>query len=286
MAELKELSILRNGYIPANLFGNIIGYNLANIDNFIKSSGKDKVKTIGSTFGITTGMYILTNSLKSAVPMVSTALIGGFYIYDLNSDIKSKALTRKETAISILKNTTNLAVNLGTGIGGFYAGLKIGVSLGLATGPGVILIGLGSGLAGGLIGGLFGRYFTSTKMELNCNSFYKNYIPLKFREEGNIPDLFWKNVNKKTKSLAIEAIIDKKYKTWSVINIPPKIRKITEDVGETLIKYGKFRHYNPSTVDYLLYSINKKNITKEEWNDQNNNKKLIIDVAILEVDNL
>ena len=123
-------------------------------------------------------------------------------------------------------------------------------------------------------------------MTLNCNSFYKNYIPLKFREEGNIPDLFWENINKKTKSLALEVIIDKKYKTWSVINIPPKTRKITEGVGETLIKYGKFRHYNPNTVDFLLYSIKKEKITKEEWNDQKNNKELIIDVAILEVDNL
>ena len=286
LAELKELSLLRNGYASANLFGAAIGYNLANIDNFIKSSNKDKAKTIGATFGISTGMYILSNSLKSAVPMVSTALLGGFYIYDLNSDIKSKALTKKETAISILKNTTNLAVNLGTGIGGFYAGLKIGVSLGITTGPGVIFIGLGSGIVGGVIGGLFGRYLNSNKMELNCNSFYESYIPLKFREEGNIPDFFWKDVNKKAKSLAIEAIIDRKYKTWSVINIPPKTRKITADVGETLIKYGKFRHYNPSFFDYMLYSIKKEKITKEEWNDQNKNKELIIDVAILEVNNL
>ena len=286
LAELKELSLLRNGYASANLFGAAIGYNLANIDNFIKSSNKDKAKTIGATFGISTGKYILSNSLKSAVPVVSSALLGGFYIYDLNSDIRNKALTKKETAISILKNTTNLAVNLGTGIGGFYAGLQIGVSFGITTGPGVVLIGLGSGIVGGLIGGLFGRYLTSSKMELNCNSFYKNYIPLKFREEGNIPDLFWKNVNKKTKSLAIEAIIDKKYKTWSIINIPPNERKIKADIGETLIKYGKFRHYNPNIVDFMLYSIKKEKITKEEWNDQNKNKNLIIEVAILEVDNL
>lgn len=121
---------------------------------------------------------------------------------------------------------------------------------------------------------------------LNCNSFYKNYIPLKFREEGNIPDLFWEDVNKNTKSLALEAIIDQKYKTWSVINIPPHERKINPNIGETLIKYGQFRHYNPNTVDFMLYSLKKEKITKEEWNDQNKNKDLIIDVAILEVDNL
>ena len=185
-----------------------------------------------------------------------------------------------------MKNTTNLAVNLGTGIGGFYAGMQIGISLGITTGPGVVLLGLGSGLIGGIIGGLFGRLITSTKMVLNCNSFYKNYIPLKFRDEGNIPELFWEGVNKNTKSLALEVIIDEKYKTWSVINIPPSTRKIIPNIGETLIKYGRFRHYNPNPVDYMLYSINKEKITKEEWNDQNKNKELIIDVAILKVDNL
>ena len=75
-------------------------------------------------------------------------------------------------------------------------------------------------------------------------------------------------------------------KTWSVINIPPKTRRIKEGIGETLIKYENFRHLNPNKVDFLLYSLNKENITKEEWNDQTLNKKLIIDVAILEVDNL
>ena len=286
MAEIQELSLLRNGFATANLLGGAIGYNLANIDNFIKSSGKDKAKTLGATFGLSTGMIILSNTAKSAVPVVSTGILGGFYIYDLASDILNPALTKEETAISILKNTTNLAVNLGAGIGGFYAGLQIGISLGITTGPGAVLIGLGSGLIGGIIGGLFGRLITSTKMVLNCNSFYKNYIPLKFRDEGNIPELFWEGVNKNTKSLALEVIIDEKYKTWSVINIPPSTRKISPNIGETLIKYGRFRHYNPNTVDYMLYSINKEKITKEEWNDQNKNKELIIDVAILKVDNL
>ena len=161
MAEIQELSLLRNGFASANLFGGAIGYNLANIDNFIKSSNVDKAKTIGATFGLSTGMIVLSNTVKSAVPVVSTGLLGGFYIYDLTSDIRNPALTKKETAISILKNTANLAVNLGAGIGGFYAGLQIGVSFGITTGPGVILIGLGSGIIGGLIGGLFGRFLTS-----------------------------------------------------------------------------------------------------------------------------
>ncbi len=123
-------------------------------------------------------------------------------------------------------------------------------------------------------------------MVLKCHSFYKSYIPLKFREEENIPDLFWERVNKDTKSFALEAIIDQKYKTWCVINIPPQERKISSEIGETLIKYGEFRHYNPNKVDFMLYSLKKEKITKEEWNDQEKNKELIIEVAILEVDNL
>lgn len=255
MAEIQELSLLRNGFASANLFGGAIGYNLANIDNFIKSSNVDKAKTIGATFGLSTGMIVLSNTVKSAVPVVSTGLLGGFYIYDLTYDIRNPALTKKETAISILKNTANLAVNLGAGIGGFYAGLQIGVSFGITTGPGVILIGLGSGIIGGLIGGLFGRFLTSSKMVLKSNSFYKNYIPLKFREEGNIPDLYWESIHKSTKSLALEAIIDQKYKTWYVINIPPQTRKISSDIGETLIKYGRFMHYNIQILLILCFIL-------------------------------
>jgi hypothetical protein len=83
MSKIQELSLLRNGYASANIFGAAIGYNLANIDNFIKSSGEEKAKTLGATFGITTGMVVLSNIGKSAVPVISTGLLGGFYIYDL-----------------------------------------------------------------------------------------------------------------------------------------------------------------------------------------------------------
>jgi len=141
MTKIQELSLLRNGFASANLLGGAIGYNLANIDNFIKSSGKDKAKSLGATLGLSTGMIVLSNTAKAAVPVVSTGLLGGFYIYDLASDILNPTLTKKETAISILKNTTNLAVNLGTGIGGFYAGMQIGISLGITTGPGALLLG-------------------------------------------------------------------------------------------------------------------------------------------------
>ena len=286
MTEVKQLSLLRNGFAEANLFGGAIGYNLANIDNFIKSSNDDKIKSLLSTLGLSTGMSILSKAATSAVPYVSAGLLGGFFIYDLISDIDNPALTKDETIISIIKNFSNLAVNVGVGIGGFIAGMKIGISLGITTGPGAIIIGFCSGIVGGVIGGLFGRLLNSDKMILNCNSFYKNYIPLKFREEGNIPDLFWDGVNKNTKSLALEVIIDQKYKTWSVINIPPQTRKISPNIGETLMKYSKFRHYSPNIVDFVLYSIKKEKITKEEWNDKKKNKELIIDVAILEVDNL
>jgi len=91
--------ILRSGFASANLFGGAIGYNLANIDNFIKSSKTDKAIALGSTFGIPAGMCILSNTLKSAVPFVSTGLLGGFYIYDLASDINNPTLTSKETLI-------------------------------------------------------------------------------------------------------------------------------------------------------------------------------------------
>ena len=286
MAEISEINLINKGYASANLIGGIIGYNLSNIDHFIKSSYIQKAKTISSTIGFSTGLYVLSSTFKTSVPMISSGFFGGLYLYELVSDFQNHILTNKETAVLILKNTANTIVNLSTGIGGFYSGLQIGISFGITSGPGVILTGFLSGLVGGLLGGLFTRYFCSTKLILNCNSFYKNYIPLKFREEGHIPDLFWEGVNKNTKSFALEAIIDQKYKTWCVINIPPEARKIGSDIGETLIKYSEFEHYNPSKVDFMIYALRKEKITKEEWNNQENNKKLIIEVAILEVDNL
>ena len=71
-----------------------------------------------------------------------------------------------------------------------------------------------------------------------------------------------------------------------MINIPPQTRKIAENVGETLIKYGNFLKYNQTTVDYKLYSIKKEKITKEEWNSQSKYKDFIIDIAILEINDL
>ena len=102
-------------------------------------------------------------------------------------------------------------------------------------------------------------------------------------QEGNIPELLWEGVNKNTKSLALEAIIDNRYTIWTVINIPPNTRKISSEIGETLIKYENFQKYNPTIVDYRLYSINKEKITKEEWNSKNKYKDLIIDFDTLEV---
>ena len=250
--KIEKLSILRNGYSSANIIGYTIGSNLANIDNFINLSNKDKIKTVGSTIGISTLMLGLSNLDESTLPTVSYALNGAVFIYQVSSDINNPALTKKEKVVSILKNTTNLAANLSTGIGGFYTGLQIGITFGITSGPGVVIIGIGCGLIGGFIGGLFGRFLNYSKMILNCNSFYKNYIPIKFMQENNIPELFWEGINKNTKSLAIEAIVNNKYTTWSVINIPPQTRKTTENAGETPIKHGNFIKYNPTTVDYKL----------------------------------
>ena len=253
----------------------------------MKMSYTEKAKTLGTTLGFSTGLYALSKIFTKAVPMISSGVFGGMYAYDLVRDFNNKALTNKETAILILKKATQTAVNYAAGIGGFYAGFQIGILLGVASNPGTLCIAFACGGLAGYVGGWIEKYLLgSEKMELRCNSFYQNYIPLKFREEGNIPDLFWKNVNKDTKSFVLELIIDQKYKTWSVINIPPKERKISPGIGETLIKYEEFGQLNPNTADFMLFSLKKEKITKEEWNDQEKNKELIIDVAILEVSNL
>ena len=231
-------------------------------------------------------MLGISKFAESTMPVISTALSGVFYIYDAISNIINPALTKKEAAISILKNITNFFVNLGIGIGEFYAGLKIGATFNIISGAGVIILGLGSSLIGGLIGGFFGRFLNYSKMVLKCKSFYNNYIPLKFMQEGNIPELFWEGVNKNTKSLALEVVIDNRYTTWTVINIPPQTRKISPEIGETLIKYENFQKYNPTIVEYKLYSINKEKITKEEWKSENKYKDLIIDSDILEVNDI
>ena len=283
LEKIKKLSILRNGYSSANIIGHLIGSNLAKIDIFIKSSIKDKIKTICSAIGISTLMYGLSKFAESTMPIISIALSGVFYFYDAISTIINPALTKKEKVISTLKNITNFVVNFGIGLGEFYAGLKIGINFDIISGAGVYLLGLGSGLMGGFSEGLFGRFLNYSKMVLKCKSFYNNYIPIKFMQEGNIPELFWEGVNKNTKSLALEAIIDNRYTIWTVINIPPNTRKISSEIGETLIKYENFQKYNPTVVDYRLYSINKEKITKEEWNSKNKYKDLIIDFDTLEV---
>ena len=61
MSEVKELSLLRSGYASANLVGNSIGYTLANIDNLMKLSNPDKIKTVGATLGLSTLTVILSN---------------------------------------------------------------------------------------------------------------------------------------------------------------------------------------------------------------------------------
>lgn len=228
-------------------------------------------------------MYGLSKFAESTMPIISIALSGVFYFYDAISTIINPALTKKEKVISTLKNITNFVVNFGIGLGEFYAGLKIGINFDIISGAGVYLLGLGSGLMGGFSEGLFGRFLNYSKMVLKCKSFYNNYIPIKFMQEGNIPELFWEGVNKNTKSLALEAIIDNRYTIWTVINIPPNTRKISSEIGETLIKYENFQKYNPTIVDYRLYSINKEKITKEEWNSKNKYKDLIIDFDTLEV---
>ena len=69
-------------------------------------------------------MFVLSNVIKSAVPVVLSGLLGGFLYLLFSTDINSSALGRKGTTKSILKNMMNLALNLGVGIGGFYSGLK------------------------------------------------------------------------------------------------------------------------------------------------------------------
>ena len=181
---------------------------------------------------------------------------------------------------SFFKKIIDLATRLGFVISSYYLTSSIGLAFGIVTIPGTILIGLGVGIISGLIEGLL---FNPSKMKLYCASFYKNYIPLKFMRGEKIPEFFWYGVNKKAKSFVIEAIIDNKYTGWLVINIPSQTKIISQNVGETLIKYENFQKYNPTTIEYKLYSLIKEKITKEEWNSRSKYKDLIIDAAILEI---
>ena len=74
---------------------------------------------------------------------------------------------------------------------------------------------------------------------LKSKCLYSDYIPYKYRDSLN-PYLFWKNINKKTKSFALELIENDFDCKWRVINIPPDIRIFPidcQDIVETFIKY-------------------------------------------------
>ena len=93
MAEIPEFNLLNKGFASANLLGGTIGYNLANIDQFIKLSYFEQAKTLGSTIGLSTGLYILSNTLKTTVPMISSGIFSGFYFYELASYYRNPILT-------------------------------------------------------------------------------------------------------------------------------------------------------------------------------------------------
>ena len=282
----EKMSLIRNGYHIANAFGTSIGYLFANIDRFAKISGKEKAKMLGmsSIPMILTGVSKTSSVISQGIPIIGIGLTSVVFGYQCIENIKSESLTKSEVFKSIFKNIINLTTNFGVTTVIAILGLKIGVTLGTVTGPGAIVIGLAGGLIGGLIGGTFSRIVEDKSIRLKSECLYSGYIPYKYRDSLN-PYLFWKNVNKNTKSFALELIENDFDCKWRVINIPPDIRIFPvdcQDIGETVIKY-KGISKNANKVYFCIYELkNKEKLNPDDWEDTEKIQKMILNVSILE----
>ena len=163
-------------------------------------------------------------------------------------------------------------------------GIKFACSISVVSGPGTILIGIIGGLFGGMLSGLISRFYNDNKLKLNSDCLYSQYIPYIYRTKYN-PNLKWENVSSEAKSFALELVEDDGKRKWLVLNIPPKTKefKVNDTIGDIVEPY-KGISKNAYRIFFNLYELkNEKKLTLEEWNDCENIKKILLQVAMLEV---
>ena len=147
--------------------------------------------------------------------------------------------------------------------------MTIALALNIVAGPGAIIVsgivGIGVGFIAGKIVGKIKAIEKERNFLFYSDSLYFKYVPKKYREYA-IPTLKWKDAPLKSKSFALELIVNENGKkpNWLIINIPPKVGEMEinelSDEGETIIKYKGIPE-NAFSGCFCLYvfDINKIN---------------------------
>ena len=277
--KLKENKIKykQSGAIEANAFGNVIGHFLANYDKFEEANKEIKIKMIKES-SISLGV-LLGKNLIQITPIFKKTILGsifrhGFLVFsfveacrNIGEIIRSDVLTTKEKFIEAGKRGLAMATEILSSIGGEIAGMHIGLLFGVVAGPGAVIIGGLTGVLFGYIAGKVTNKLNERILMFYSESLYCKYVPKKYRDYA-IPSIKWKDPPLKSKSYAIELIIDEdgKKPNWLVINIPANILEYNElsNEGKTIIKYSGIPE-NAFSGCFFLYVFDIKYINYEDF---------------------
>ena len=301
MMELKEKKIKYkgSGAIEVTMIGNAVGHFFANFNEFKNAENKLNY-CVYSSIPLA---YIIGNKLISLTPIIKHSGIGASFkkafriinileiIRSVFSCVFSDNLTTEEICEKIGKKCLGYIIDMLFGYLGTQMGMKIACSIGIVTGPGVLIISAISGFVFGYFGGKLNNKINEKKEFIfYSDSFYPQYIPKKYRTYA-IPTLKWENVPSKSKSFAIEFIVneDEENPSWLVINIPGDTREISQEnlCGDVLIEYQGISE-NAVIAWFILYIFDKTKIEIDDYiNMKNGNEegikfeKHLIDYKIL-----
>ena len=266
------------------MVGNAIGYFLANYSEFKKANYKDKIKILANTaipFG-----NILGKKIIGAIPVFKNNTVFqsifryGFLaisLFELSRNIFevffSDVLTLEEKIKIFCIKTLPTITDVGSALLSQAAAMKIALALGIVAGPGAIIVsgivGIGVGFIAGKIVGKIKAIEKERNFLFYSDSLYFKYVPKKYREYA-IPTLKWKDAPLKSKSFALELIVNENGKkpNWLIINIPPKVGEMEinelSDEGETIIKYKGIPE-NAFSGCFCLYVFDSKTINYDDF---------------------
>ena len=270
----------QSGAIEANMVGNTIGHLLANYSEFQKANVQGKIKILGNA--AIPFWHFLGKKIIGAIPVFKNNTVFqsffrygflAFSLFELSRNIFdvffSDVLTSKEKLKIFCMKTLPTAIDVGSAILSQAAAMKIALALNIVAGPGAIIVsgivGIGVGFIAGKIVGKIKAIEKERNFLFYSDSLYFKYVPKKYREYA-IPTLKWKDAPLKSKSFALELIVNENGKkpNWLIINIPPKVGEMEinelSNEGETIIKYKGIPE-NAFSGCFCLYvfDINKIN---------------------------
>ena len=274
----------QSGAVEANMVGNAIGYFLANYSEFKKANYKDKIKIHANT--AIPVRYILGKKIIGAIPVFKNNTVFqsifryGFLavsLFELSRNIFevffSDVLTLEEKIKIFCIKTLPTITDVGSALLSQAAAMKIALALGVVAGPGAIIVsgivGIGVGFIAGKIVGKIKAIEKERNFLFYSDSLYFKYVPKKYREYA-IPTLKWKDAPLKSKSFALELIVNENGKepNWLIINIPPKVGEMEinelSDEGETIIKYKGIPE-NAFSGCFCLYVFDSKTINYDDF---------------------